>query len=90
VVKHVERLMKTLTEFGLLIHGMVINCVIEEDDPDTLRALRRNQEQHMSELRRLAGPLPVALLPRSPVDIKGSRALRHAGELLCRQLGIGR
>jgi len=88
VVRHAERLVKTLTEFGLLIHGMVINCVVEEDDSDTLRALRRNQEQHLRELRRLAGPLPVALLPRSPADIKGKKALRHAGEVLCRQLGL--
>ncbi len=90
VVRHVERLMKTLTEFGLVIHGMVINCVIEAADSGTLRSMKQNQEQYMIELRRLAGSLPIAILPRSSVEIKGKEALRQAGEILCRQLGISR
>ncbi len=88
VVRHTERLMKTLTEFGLPIHGMVINCIIEETDSDTLRALRRNQQQYLRELKMLSGERPLALLPRSPVDIRGKKALRSAGELLCQQLKI--
>jgi arsenite-transporting ATPase len=90
VVKHVIRLMKTLADYDLPVHGMVVNCVIENADSDTLRAMCRNQQEHLSELRRLADGLPVALLPRSPREITGTKALRVAGEALCRQLGIAR
>ncbi len=90
VVRHTERLMNTLMEFGLMIRGMVINCVIEEADSGTLRSMKQNQEQYMTELRSLAGSLPVAVLKSSAVDIRGLKALRAAGEVLCRQLGIDR
>jgi len=90
VVKHVIRLMKTLADYALPVHGMVVNCVIENADSDTLRAMYRNQQTHLSELRILADGLPVALLPRSPREITGTKALRIAGESLCRQLGITR
>jgi arsenite-transporting ATPase len=90
VVKHVIRLMKTLADYDLPVHGMVVNCVIENADSDILRAMRRNQQEHLSELRSLADGLPVALLPRSPREITGRNALRTAGEALCRQLGIAR
>ncbi len=90
VVRHTGRLIKTLKDYALTVHGMVVNCVIEEADSDTLRAMRQNQEQYLFELKKLAGALPVAFLPRSPVDIKGRKALQNTGELLCRQLGIVR
>jgi arsenite-transporting ATPase len=90
VVRHTGRLIKTLEDYSLTVHGMVVNCVIEEDGSDTLRLMRQNQQQYMAELERLAQGLRIALLPRSPVDIKGKEALRSAGELLCRQLGITR
>jgi len=88
VVKHVIRLLKTLTDYALPIHGMVVNCVIENADSDTLRAMEGSQEEYLSELRGLAKGLPVALLPRSPRGITGRKALRIAGEALCRQLEI--
>ncbi len=88
VVRHAERLIRTLRDYKLAVHGMVINCVIEEADSGTLRLMKENQEQYMTELKRLAGSLPIAILPRSSVEIKGREALRKVGEMLCRQLGI--
>jgi arsenite-transporting ATPase len=90
VVKHVIRLLKTLTDYALPIHGMVVNCVIENADSDTLRAMERSQQEHLPELRGLANGLPVAFLPRFPRGITGRKALRAAGEILCRQLEIAR
>jgi len=88
VVKNVVRLMKTLADYTLPVGGMVVNCVIESADSDILRQMSQNQEEHLSELRRLAGGLPFAILPRSLRGITGKEALRTAGEVLCRQLEI--
>jgi arsenite-transporting ATPase len=90
VVRHAERLIKTLSEFGLTLYGMVVNCVIEDADSDTLRVMRRNQQHYLTELRTLARDLPIALLPRFPLGIAGKKDLRKAGEVLSRQLGIDR
>ncbi len=90
VVRHVERLVKTLADYALTVHGMVVNCVIEEADSETLRAMSRNQQQYLAELRRLAHGLPIALLPRASVELKGTKVLVSTGEGLCRQLGIVR
>jgi arsenite-transporting ATPase len=88
VVSHTGRLIKTLRDYALTVHGMVVNCVIEEDGSDTLRLMRQNQQQYMAELERLAQGLRIARLRRSPVDIKGKKALQSVGEVLCRQLEI--
>ncbi len=88
VVRHAERLMRTLAGYALTIHGMVINCVIEEADSGALLSMRQNQEQYTTELRKIAGPLPVAVLPRSTVEIRGMKALLQAGGILCRQLRL--
>jgi arsenite-transporting ATPase len=88
VVKHVIRLIRTLTDYALPVRGMIVNCIIENADSDILRAMRQNQQEHLSKLKSLAAGLPIAFLPRSPREITGIKALRNAGETLCRQLGI--
>ncbi len=88
VVRHVERLLRTLAEYSFPVHGMVINCVIENADSGMLNALQQTQKQHLAELRQLADGMPVALLPLSCKEIRGIKALREAGEVLWRQLKI--
>jgi arsenite-transporting ATPase len=88
VVRHVERLVKTLASYALTVHGMVINCVIEEADSEPLLSMRRSQQHHLAELKTLAHGLPTAILARSPDEIKGMPALVRAGEILRRQLRL--
>jgi arsenite-transporting ATPase len=88
VVRHVERLMGTLREYDLSLQGLVINRVIENPDSPSLIAMYQAQQHHMADLKRMAGSLPVAVLPYSLQEIKGRETLREAGELLSRQLNL--
>ncbi len=88
VVKHVERLMQSLRENAVTIHGMVINRVIERADSGTLRGMMTVQEPYLAALRNMAGGLPAATLPLSLEEIKGKDALQSAGERLYRHLGF--
>jgi arsenite-transporting ATPase len=88
VVRHAERLMETLREYDLSLQGLVINRVIENPDSPSLESLFRTQQLHMADLKRMAGSLPVAMLPYSLQEIKGMKTLREAGELLSRQLNL--
>lgn len=88
VVRHVERLMDTLKEYELSLQGLVINRVIENPDSASLESLARAQQHYTADLKRMAGSLPVALLPYSLQEIKGRKALHEAGERLSRQLDL--
>jgi anion-transporting ArsA/GET3 family ATPase len=86
VVRHVERLVKTLNDYSVSVSGMVINGVIANADSDTLRSIKRGQEDYVSDLKAMIVPQPAALLPLSRQEIKGVTELQRAGETLCRQL----
>ena len=88
VVSHGERLMETLKEYGLIAQGLVINRVIENPDSPSLETVFRAQQRYVAELKRLAGSLPVAMLPYSLAEIRGREKLCEAGELLARQLNL--
>ena len=83
-----ERLLGTLREYDLSLQGLVINRVIENFDSPSLETLSRAQQQHVVDLKRMAGSLPVATLPYSLKEIKGRKALSEAGELVCGQLEL--
>ena len=88
VVRHVERLMRTLGDYSLAVRGMVINCVIQDCGPGMPATLKGIQAVHAQELKAIAGSVPVAALPFSAGEIRGMTALRQAGASLCAQLGI--
>lgn len=88
VVRHVDRLMKTLKDYELTIRGMVINRVIEDADSELLRSVKTLQRNHVSNLVAMAGGLPVAFVPLSKGEIRGTRALEEIGAMLCRQLRL--
>jgi arsenite-transporting ATPase len=88
VVRHAERLIGTLREYDLSLQGLVINRIMEHPDSPSMESLSRTQHQYVADLKRMAGSLPVAILPYSLQEIKGRKTLREAGELLCRQLKL--
>jgi len=90
VVRHVERLIKTLTEYNVAVEGMVVNRVIEDAGSGPLHSLALAQEPHLAELRQLAARLPVARVPLSAREIRGRAALQAFGSILCKQLGFDR
>lgn len=88
VVNQVKRMMGTLKDYNMDIHGMVINRVIENPDSESLRELVCIQERYLSELKEMAAGLPVSVLPLSVKEIKGRKALKETGERLLRELRL--
>ncbi len=88
VVKQATRMIQTLTRYDIPVHGLIINCVIEQSDSESLAALRKTQSPYVEELRRLAGERYIAILHRSFTEIRGLDRLREIGEMLATQLSL--
>jgi arsenite-transporting ATPase len=88
VVNHVRRLMTTLLEYNLTVHGMIINRVIEHVDSTSLATIRETQKGYIEELRRMEGERTVVTLPFSSSEIGGLRQLREIGEKLVAGLSL--
>jgi arsenite-transporting ATPase len=88
VVNQARRVIKTLTDYQLPIHGLIINKVIEEADSTSLAAMRAHQERYIDELRNMAGEKPIASLPLSLTEVKGREGLRAVGEKLVTELSL--
>jgi arsenite-transporting ATPase len=88
VVNHVRRLMTTLLEYNLTVHGMIINRVIEHVDSTSLATIRETQKGYIEELRRMEGERTVVTLTFSSSEIGGLRQLREIGEKLVAGLSL--
>jgi len=88
VVNQARRVIKTLTDYQLPIHGLIINKVIEETDSASLVAMRSQQARYIEELRTMAGEKPVVALPLSLTEVKGAEGLRVVGEKLVTELSL--
>lgn len=88
VVKQVSRMIATLEAYQLPIHGLIVNCVVEDADSPSLVAVQKTQSQYLWELRRMAGTHQVATLPRSFTEIKGRKRLQEIGAMLAAGLAL--
>jgi arsenite-transporting ATPase len=88
VVSHTRRLIATLRDYRVHLHGMVVNRVVERTDSSFLDGIRSVQERHVAELLGMAEHLAVARLPLSPREIKGISPLREIGGPMVRELGL--
>ncbi len=88
VVSQARRMISTLTEYRLPIHGLIINRVIAQSDSQSLSAIRRTQMPYIEELKKLAGERRVATLPLSLTEIRGIRRLQEIGEKLLDELSL--
>ena len=88
VVNQARRMIATLTEYRLPIHGLVINRVVEQADSASLIALQDTQTGYVEELRTMAGKRHVALVPLSLTEIRGMVQLRDIGERLVAGLAL--
>ena len=88
VVKQVSRMIATLEAYQLPIHGLIVNCVVEDADSPSLVAVQKTQSQYLLELRRMAGTHQVATLPRSFTEIKGRKRLQEIGAMLAAGLAL--
>jgi len=88
VLNQVRRMISTLKEYSLPIHGLIINRIIEQTDSQSLAAIRTMQTQYIVELRKLAGDRPVATLPLSLTELKGIKRLQQIGTMLASGLAL--
>jgi arsenite-transporting ATPase len=86
VVNQARRLMATLLDFNLTIHGFIINRIVAGADSSLLAALQNRQVAYIEELRRMAGERPIATLPLSLTEIRGLNRLQEIGESLHAEL----
>jgi len=82
VVNQARRLIQTLSDYQLTIHGLIINRIIEQADSPSLETLRKTQTRYQDELKKIAGERPVVSLPLSLCGIRGLDQLQPVGELL--------
>ncbi len=82
VVNQARRLMATLLDYKLTIHGFIINRIVAEADSPSLAALQDRQGAYIEELRKMAGGRPIATLPLSLTEIRGLKRLQEIGETL--------
>ena len=88
VVNQARRLMATLLDYKLTIHGLIINRVIADADSPTLAAMQDRQGTYIKELRSMAEERPVVTLPFSLAEIRGLERLQEIGGMLCAGLCI--
>lgn len=88
VVKQAQRVVGTLREYDITLHGIIINRAIKNPDSQTLKTLQGMQETYLADLIKLANGLPVAMLPFSLKEIKGKKALKEAGAGLLQELKL--
>lgn len=82
VVSQARRLIQTLSDYQLPVHGLIINRIIEQADSPSLKTLREAQMRYRDELKKMAGERPVVLLPLSLCGISGLDQLHPVGEIL--------
>ncbi len=88
VVSQARRMISTLTEYRLPIHGLIVNRVIEQSDSLQLSAIRSAQMPYVEELKKLAGERRVAIVPLSLTEIRGVKRLHEIGEKLATELAL--
>ena len=82
VVNQARRMIATLTEYRLPIHGLIINRVVEQTDSAALTALQEMQRGYIGELRAMAEKRHVAIVPLSLAEVRGMERLEIIGERL--------
>ena len=82
----IRRFINWFTDFGIPVGGVIVNQVIEVDDPDRVPEFVRNrmemQREHLEVIRREFGDQVRALVPLYDDEIRGVPALERAAGLL--------
>lgn len=88
VVNQVKRMLHTLAEYRLHIHGLIINCVIDCPDSPSLEAMHKTQLPYLQELKRMIDDKALVVLPRSFKELRGIDCLREIGKQLADGLSL--
>lgn len=88
VVNQTRRVLASLAEYDLGVHGLIINRVVERADSSSLAAVQETQARHIVELRVMAGERMVVFQPFSFSELRGIKRLREMGEQIVAGLSL--
>ena len=82
----IRRFINWFTDFGIPVGGVIVNQVIEVDDPDRVPDFVRNrmemQREHMQVIRKEFGDQVRAVVPLYDDEVRGVPALERAASAL--------
>lgn len=77
-VKETERLIRSLTEYGIKVRQLIINNVIPQNTECRFcRARREGQDRYIREIRGKFGDFNITMIPLQPREVKGKEALQE-------------
>ena len=88
IVSKTKEIIKTLNNYNLCIHGMIINKIFKSDGSNSFKTLSSNQDKQIRELKKIWENKPVAKLALNMNEIKGKKMLENVGLHLAEQLKI--
>jgi arsenite-transporting ATPase len=77
-----ERLMESLSKYGIKVNQLVINNVLESIDCDFCRERRKEQEKYINFIRKKFSNLKTTIVPLQPREVKGIDDLNNFNNLL--------
>jgi arsenite-transporting ATPase len=81
-VEQLGSVVAELERYGLGLHRLIVNNVVEVTDSPFLRAKRDQQQPQLETLRRRYGDLPLVEIPLFPGEVRGLDRLRTVGRQL--------
>jgi arsenite-transporting ATPase len=81
-VSQIDGVLGELQRHELRISRLIVNNVVQASDSPFLEQKRRQQQQHLAQLRSRYGDIPIVELPLFPQEVRGVERLRAVGRLL--------
>jgi len=82
-VSQLDGVVDELSRYGLGVHRLIINNVVQVSDSAFLARKAEQQRPHLERLRERYGSLPIVEIPLFPEEVRGTAQLRTVGQLLC-------
>ena len=77
-----ERLVETLSKYGIKVKQLVINNALESNNCQFCRERREEQGRYIKQIMKKFGDLRVTIIPLQPREVKGTDALENFEKLL--------
>ncbi|MEW6087328.1 MAG: ArsA family ATPase [bacterium] len=76
-VLETERLIESLTKYGIAVKQMVINNILEWNDCEFCRERRKVQEKYINQIKKKFGNLQITNIPLQAQEVKGIDSLNN-------------
>jgi len=81
-ISETERMLNSLSSYGIEVKQLVINNVVERQDCEFCRERRKAQEYYIDQIRKTFDNLKITIVPLQPKEVKGKEALSGFKDLL--------